>query len=432
MTYTQALAFIGSRLRFGSMPGLERISLLLERLGRPQDKLRFVHVAGTNGKGSVCTMTSCITKAAGYRTGLYVSPYVTDFCERMQINNRMISHAKLAALTEEVKPLVEQMEQQGQIITEFEINTAIALLWFAREKCGLVVMEVGLGGLFDATNIIENPLVTAITSISYDHMTILGHTLTEIALNKCGILKTTRPAVIYPLQTPEAMAVIKAEAAKKNVPLIVPDAEAVSFSVSGIAGYQVTYCGLTYHLSLMGEHQVYNSMMVVEIIRLLQNEGYLVTDEQLRQGMKTAAIPARFEILSDHPLIIAEGGHNPSCGEVIGSAVHTYLAGRKIVGITGMLADKDVENTMKSVLPFLSQVITLTPEGHRALTAEALAERIAVFGTPVEAGRSYYAALKHAVSLAGQDGVVLIFGSFFLAGRMRKEVRRFLKATYKD
>lgn len=430
MTYTQALAYIGSRLRFGSMPGLERISLLLERLGRPQDKLRFVHVAGTNGKGSVCTMTSCIAKAAGYRTGLYVSPYVTEFCERMQINNRMISHAKLAALTAEVKPLVEQMEEQGQIITEFELNTAIALLWFAREKCDLVVMEVGLGGLYDATNILEAPLVTAITSISYDHMTVLGHTLTEIAMNKCGIMKSGRPAVIYPLQEAEAMAVIRSEAARKKVPLILPDTGAVSFSVSGFSGYYVTYGGYAYHLSLMGEHQVYNSMMVVEIVKQLQDEGYRISDDHLQQGMKTAAIPARFEILSDHPLIIAEGGHNPSCGEVIGNAVQTYLAGRKIIGITGMLAEKDIENTMKNILPHLSHVITLTPEGHRALPAEELALRIAGFGKPVEAGSSYYAALKHATCLAGPDGVVLIFGSFYLAGRMRKETKKYLKAQH--
>ncbi len=428
MTYSQALDYISSKLRFGSRPGLERMTVLLERLGRPQDRLKFVHVAGTNGKGSVCTMTACIAKAAGYKTGLYISPYVSDFCERMQINNQMISHSALARLVEQVKPAVDAMEAEGMIITEFELNTALALVWFAQENCDLVVLEVGLGGLYDATNVIENPLVTALVSISFDHMSVLGRTLSEIALNKTGIFKQGCPAVIYPLQAPEVMEVIRREAAKKNVALVIPDPRLCAYSVSGLTGYQVKYEGMSYSLSLMGEHQVYNSLVAVEIARLLRAQGYPITDEDIRTGIHAAAIPARFEILSREPFIIVDGGHNPSCGEVIAKAVDTYLAGKKIIGIAGMIADKDVENTLKSVLPYLSHVITLAPESPHPIPPDQLADQIAAFGNTVEVGRSYYSAVKKAVSLAGSEGAVLIFGSFYLAGRMRKEVNRFLKS----
>lgn len=427
MTYEEALGKISSLLRFGMKPGLERVEKLLELLGNPQDKLKFVHVAGTNGKGSTCALISTVLKKSLYKTGLYTSPYVTDFCERMQINGIMISHEELTAMVEKTFPLVEQMAANEEIITEFEFITALAMQWFAQSGCDIVVLEVGLGGRLDATNIIKTPLVSVITSISLDHTAVLGNTVELIANEKCGIIKENGITVCYPDQKPEALAIIRGVAAARNNRFILADMNSVTTLSMNITGTGLEYNDLLVSLPFIGEHQVKNAVTALAAIEVLKSQGYNIADHSIEAGFSSASLPARLEILSYEPLVLLDGAHNPDGTAALAAAVKKYLNGKKIVAIMGMLADKDATTATKNLEGLFTHVITLAPSNPRAMSAKDLAAHWKDLGTSAEPMTDVDAALKKALGLLGADGALLICGSLYLAGEVRPRVLKMLQ-----
>lgn len=407
MNYNEALNYIHSLLVFGSVPGLERVSLLLEKLGNPQDELRFVHVAGTNGKGSVCTMISEVYKQAGLKTGLYTSPYIVDFRERMQICGEYIPKEDLARLCETVK-------NTGVHVTEFEFITALAMLWFKEQKCDVVVLEVGLGGRFDATNVIKRPLCSVIMKIDYDHTAILGDSLAEIAFEKCGIIKGENPVVTYPLQEKEALDTIRNQAED----IIIPDTDALSISSSSMLGNEFIYKDKAYRTKLIGQHQVYNAITAIEAIH---SSGIAVSEENIKDGIEKATIPARLELISADPIVFLDGAHNPNGAEAISSFMKNYSG--KIVAICGMMADKNCAGFLKKVLPYCRSVVTVTvSENPRTISAEDLAGLSLEYCSDVTAAADYDEAIDLAKSKAGEDPL-FVFGSLYLAGAVRDRLK---------
>lgn len=429
MSYRDSLDRVNSLLKFGIKPGLERVGELLARLGNPQDRLKFIHVAGTNGKGSVSTMLSCILHQAGYKTGMFTSPYVIDFRERMQINGKMIAHDELEQAIEAVMEVIEKMAAENLTITEFEAVTAIAMYWFAKKKCDVVVLEVGLGGRFDATNIISTPLASVICSISLDHTAILGDTVEEIAFEKCGIIKPNGITVTYPAQNENALRVIMQRAAEENNTLIMGNINAAEVIHEDIFGTSMSYGSLNIHIPLAGRHQVANAVTVIETAKALRNLGIAIRDEHIIAGVASAGIPARIEILCHEPLVILDGAHNADGTAVLAQTLRDYLPGRKIIAVMGMMADKDYRSAAASVLPLCSAVITVTPTNPRALSAQELAEVAKNYCDDVTPEENFKSALKLALEKTEKEDALLICGSLYLAGDMREMTLKKLKSV---
>ncbi len=425
MTYEEAEKYIHSLSRFSSYPGLDRMRHLLEKLGNPQKRLRFVHVAGTNGKGSVTVLSAAVLQWAGYRVGLYISPYVTEFRERFQINGEMIPKEDFARLTEKIRPYAEQMKADGDGINEFECNTALAFLYFAEQKCDIVCLEVGLGGRYDATNVVDTVLVSAITSISLDHTKVLGNTVAQIAAEKAGIIKSAVPVVTYPKQDPMALAVLMEECAKKNSSLIMPNIGGVHIDEVGINGSDFRYGDRHYHLRLAGEHQIYNCLMVLEVVRVLVQRGYSVSQEAVVEGIGQAEFPARFEILSTHPLILLDGAHNCNGMTALAEAVRR-LNCFPTIALVGMLADKDYDKAVAQIAPLCKKIHTVPIDNPRSLRAEELMVSIQPYCREVTAFSSARAGLQAALEQLGEEDSLLICGSLYLASEMRSAVKEHL------
>ncbi len=346
MTYSEALERIHSLLSFGSRPGLDRVRELLRRMGNPQDKLQYIHVAGTNGKGSVCAVLSSVLVAAGYKTGLFISPYITDFRERIQINNQMISEKALITAVEETYPLLEQLQTEGIVITEFEYVNALEFYIHAQAGCDIVVLEVGMGGLLDSTNVILPPLCAVIATIGLDHTAILGDTIAAIAEQKCGILKEGSLAVTS-AQCEEAIRVIRDTAAQRNIPLIESGSVALNIKEISLGGSVFDYLGEEMRLRLAGDHQIENAKTALAAIAALTERGKLnISRDNIKEGLKNAVNPARLETLHDDPLVVLDGAHNPNGIEALKKAIDRFLGGRKIVCMMGMLADKDIDSAL--------------------------------------------------------------------------------------
>ena len=406
MNYSEALKYIHSLSVFGSVLGLERIEKLTEKLGNPQNDLKFIHIAGTNGKGSTCTMIAEILTAAGYKTGLYTSPFVIDFRERIQVNGNYIGEEDLSRLTKRVKDKNVQ-------VTEFEFITAVAFLYFKEQNCDFVVLETGLGGRFDATNVIASPTVSVITKIDYDHTAYLGETLPEIAGEKCGIIKNS-PTVCYPLQEAEALNTIKI----KSNRLILPSVEELKILKTTPFGNTFIYKDEEYETSLSGVHQVYNAITALETVSILNLN---VEKDALIKGIKNASIPARMEVISQNPLVILDGAHNPDGANALSSYMEKL--GGKIVAICGMMADKNCEGFLSRVLPFCKKVITVTvTENTRTESAENLAHTSKKYCHSVETADSYTEAIKKAENSLNENDVIFVFGSLYLAGGIREEL----------
>lgn len=428
MDYSQSLEKVNSLLKFGIKPGLERISELLNRLGNPQDKLKFVHVAGTNGKGTACTLISNVLAAAGYKTGLYTSPYIMDFRERFRINGEMISKNELSCLTERVSKVVDEMKQENLIITEFEFITALAFLWYFEQKCDIVVLEVGLGGRFDATNIINSPLVSLIMSISLDHTAILGDTVEKIAYEKCGIIKSHSHAVVYANQPDGVIDVIKNFAEEHKASLTIADDSAIKLIKTDIKGSEFIYFangrfGINKEIELfipfIGEHQLRNASAALEALNVLYQQGYKITEDSLRTGFRTSAFYARLELVRENPIVLLDGAHNPGGAKALADSIKKYLSGKKKILIMGMLADKDFETAVSYIAPNFDKAYTLTPDNPRALPSAELAKIVGKYCNDVTALSDYHEAYQLAVSDAGNEGAVVICGSLYLAGKMR-------------
>lgn len=417
MDYNDALEYISSRLRFGIKPGLERVTALLEKLGSPQKKLQFIHVAGTNGKGSASTMIAAAMRSAGRKTGLYTSPYICDFRERMQINGRMIERTELAEITEKVKLLVDSDPVLNEEMTEFELITCIALEWFARRRCDVVVLEVGLGGRLDATNIIESPICSVIMRIDLDHTAVLGDTLEKIAAEKAGIIKAGCPVVMFPDQPEEAAAVIKKRARELGCRLIVPDVDKLEADEPTLDGTRIRYRNMEYRVSLLGRHQIFNSITAAEALIAAG-----VEPEHIIEGMSDAFIPARLEKLSSAPLVLLDGAHNPNGAGALSQAIDELLGGRRILAVVGVLADKDYRSEFDMLGPRIDRVFAVDGYSPRALSAEKLRD-IASGYTAASASDSPEAAFEAALGeLSSPEDVVLICGSLYLAGYLREKV----------
>ena len=420
MTYSEALESIHSLLSFGSRPGLDRVRELLRRMGNPQDKLKFIHVAGTNGKGSTCAMLSAILKAEGYRTGLFISPYITDFRERIQIDNEPVSEEVLTAAVEKTLPLLDKLRNEGIIITEFEYVNALEFYIHAEAKCDIVVLEVGMGGLLDSTNVILPPLCSVITTIGLDHTAILGDTIEAIAEQKCGILKKGSIAVTSS-QDKRVMSVIESTADKLGIPLRKGEDIEVDVREISLKGSRFVCGSLEITLPLAGDHQIENARTALAAVEAIRSSGLLgISDDSIIKGMRNAVNPARLELLSESPVVLLDGAHNPNGIEALKAAIDRFLPDTPIICVMGMLADKDIDSSIALLDGVFERVFTVPIVNPRALSPVDLARKFENHAKAVQPFDSREDAFDAAYALAkGTDSAVLICGSLYLAGEIR-------------
>ncbi len=419
MGYSEILERIHSLNKFGSRPGLDRVKMLLDMMGNPQDELRFIHVAGTNGKGSVCAVLSSVLKRSGYKTGLFISPYITDFCERIQINNVPISHGELAEVSEYVFSLTEKLNAQGIIITEFEFVTAVGFECFRRAKCDVVVLEVGMGGRLDSTNVIKPPLCCAITNISLDHTDILGDTVAKVAAEKCGIIKEGTK-VAASRSFPESDEVIRATCEEKGVPLRFANALPLEVKDRSLTGTLFEYEGEEILLPLAGDHQVQNLKLALYVLVLLKDTLSGITPKSIKEGVESAIHPARFEVISHDPAVIIDGAHNPDGMQAFGESVKRYFGDTKGVLVISMLRDKDSRESLKYIVDMFSDVYTVPINNPRAMKAEEMAQLAGEYFENITPCEDVEQALLKAYAKAKERGVHLcVCGSLYLAGEIR-------------
>ena len=412
MTYEEALSYIHSVVWKGSRPGLTRITELLNLLGNPQKKLRFIHIAGTNGKGSTSAMTEAVLRAAGYRTGLFVSPYIKSFNERIALCGQPISDEALAEFTARVRPFADSMADTP---TEFELITAIGLLYFAAMDCDVVVLETGMGGRLDSTNVIENPLATVITGIALDHTEYLGDTVEKIAAEKAGIIKKGAP-MVWGGHDPAARRVIADAAARAGVPFIAAEDTPMTVHTYGL-DYTVCSWGRYKHLelALLGTYQPGNLATVLALFEVLATQGITVSEAAVRAGLRHVCWRGRFEKLCDNPLIISDGAHNPEGIAAAVSAIRQYFPEGKVLLLNAVMADKDYHGMIAALAPLADSVYTLTPDNPRALSAEALAAAWGEKGVRAYAFDTPHAAVSAAVDAARARNLPLFsLGSLYM------------------
>ncbi len=441
------IAYINYPRWQASRLGLERIRDLLDRLGRPQDKLRFVHIAGTNGKGSTGAYVASVLKAAGYKTGWFSSPYIERFEERIRVNGRDITLNDLRRVTLEVREHAERISvETGDHPTEFELMTAVALTHFAQVGCQIVVLEVGLGGRLDSTNVIDAPDVAAICRIGLDHTAWLGNTISKVATEKAGVIKAGSIVVSWP-QERDAMEVVRDAADAAGDALICPDfAQLVvrpvrhlpqSEATSGHPAVMrpFTYKGAAYETSLLGTYQPQNAAVALEVIFALRERGFAISDEAIRTGVSDARWVGRFEVLSrpaGKPTVVIDGGHNPQGAAVLASSLADVFPERKVVLLSGVMADKDYPAMLRMVLPAACGFVAVTPDNPRALPAAdfaAEAARAAVElpdvadDLPIFAAETYAQAVARAEELAGSEGIICAFGSLYSIHETKEALR---------
>ncbi|MCQ2566049.1 MAG: bifunctional folylpolyglutamate synthase/dihydrofolate synthase [Clostridia bacterium] len=418
MNITEAIKYIEDRGWTTTHFGLSRTRTLLAALGDPQKKLKFVHVAGSNGKGSTSAMTHSILRQAGYKTGLYISPYIQKFNERIQVDGQCIPDDRLVEITERVAKIADAMDDRP---THFELVTAIGMEYFYEEKCDIVVLEVGMGGELDSTNAIEAPEVAVITNIGLEHTQWLGNTLEEIALTKSGIIKTGCEAVCYD-GAPEVTEVVKQCCKERGVSLTCLDFAHIESISEGLDGQRFAYKGTEYDLALLGRHQLNNAAVVLEIIGALRRRGWDIDELAVRRGLRYVTWPARLEVLRREPLFLLDGGHNPQCVEALSGSLANLMPGCRFTFILGILSDKNYDQMADMLLPLAERFICLTPDSPRALPAEELAAVLRAKGADAESfGGDIDGALEKAASL-GTPTVAM--GSLYLAGLIRD---RFVK-----
>lgn len=420
MTGAEAIAYLESVPWQGTRLGLTRTAELLEKLGNPERALRFVHIAGTNGKGSTAAMTASILQAAGYVTGLYTSPFLQTFHERMSVNGVQIADEELGQLTERVRRIAEAMDDPP---TEFELITAIAFLYFQAHRCDIVVLEVGMGGRLDATNVIPAPEAAVICNIGLDHVRELGDTLEKIAFEKAGIIKGGCDAVLYAPEHPGVGQVVADVCRRRGAALHRADFSRIECLSDSVAGQRFRYRGgpvLTLHL--LGEHQRKNAAVVLETVEVLRRRGFAIPDGAVASGLDAARWPGRFEVLRTDPILIADGGHNRQCAASVAAALTRYFPGRRFLFIMGVLADKDYDSMLELLAPLGKRFFTLTPDSPRAMDAEALAALLRSLGKEADACQSAADAVAKALRCAGGDDVICSVGSLYMTGAVRSAV----------
>ncbi len=411
MNWVQALEYIHSVNWTFCKPGLDRTRELCEKLGNPQDKLKFVHVAGTNGKGSFCSMLESVLRAAGYKTGLYTSPYIKEFNERMRVMGENIENDTLADITSRIRPIADAMTDKP---TEFELITAIAFQYFYESGCDVVVLEAGMGGRLDSTNIIKEPLLSVITGIALDHTDYLGDSVEKIAVEKAGIIKDKSP-VIYGGEDKSAAAVIKAVACERG-------SEFFDIDYSDIKNLHSTLDGTTYDykdykdvkISLLGLYQPKNSALVIKAVEILRERGLEIGENALYHGLRAARWIARFEIISRNPLIIFDGAHNPQGISSAVMSIKHYFKNEKVYVLSGVLRDKDYKFIAGELSKIAKKAFTITPQSPRALSAEEYAEELRAIEVDAAPYESIEAAFNAAKAEAKADRVPLVcLGSLY-------------------
>ena len=415
MDYKEALAYIHGVEFFGSKPGLTRIGELLEKLGNPQKGMRFIHIAGTNGKGSCAAMTASVLKAAGYRTGLYTSPYLYRFNERMQINGKEIPDDVLAEIVTRVKPIAEAMADHP---TEFELMTAIALLWYKQEACDVVVLEVGLGGRFDATNIIDAPEAAVIMNIGLDHTAVLGDTVEQIAFEKAGIIKPGTEAVMFQ-QSESVTDVVRERCEELGVPLHIADFSKIKSEFDSLYGQSFSYKGEVYALPLLGGHQLKNAAVVLELVEVLRGRGWKLEQGDVEHGLYAVHWPGRFELVSEEPLFVVDGGHNPQCAQTVRENLLHYFPDKRRILLLGILRDKDYAGLTEILDGAADEYICITPESPRALPASELADFLKRYNKPVFVCGSIRDGVSLALDRSDDESVVCAVGSLYSVGEIR-------------
>ncbi len=421
MNYEEALHYIHGTLKFGSKLGLHNITCLLDLMENPHKKLKYVHVAGTNGKGSTTAFISSILVESGYTVGIFTSPYLQRFTERIKVNQDEISPEDLARITAFVKNKVDIMLENGQNHpTEFEIVTAIAFQYYYEMHCDIVVLEVGLGGRFDSTNVIESPEAAVITTISYDHMNILGDTLPKIAYEKAGIIKEKCDVLLYP-QAPEVEEVFEAVCKEKEARLTPVDLRGIksgSFSIHGQAFDYKEYREL--EISLLGEHQIKNAVMAINTVLLLKAKGYNIPEGAIREGLRKAKWPGRLEVVSANPLVLIDGAHNTEGAKVMASALQKYFPDKKKIFIFGVLKDKDYKSLVEAIAPLAHGFIAVTPNSERALPAHELEAFLKKYCENVSRNDTIKEAVAKAMESWTPDQLICAFGSLYYIGEVRE------------
>ena len=403
MDYEKSLEYIHKTPKFARMLGNDLLRKLLRVLNNPEKKLKFIHIAGTNGKGSTAAMTASVLKKAGYKTGLFTSPFIERFNERIQINNEPIPDVELAALTTEVKSAIEKNDAP---VSEFALITTIAFLYFAKEDCDIVVLETGLGGRLDATNVIESPLMSVITSISLDHTQYLGDTIEKITAEKCGIIKENTPVILYPLQEDAVFHVVKSFCEKNHASLTIPKLPEITAS-------GMVYDNESFSLSLNGNYQFYNASVVIEIIKLLRQLGFKISDSDLRYGLLNTKWIARFEFLTSD--LIIDGSHNP--GGVKELKKDLLSLDKKVTLVIAMMSDKEYSECIKYFSEITDSVIITKLSMPRCCEPEILSEEFKKYGINPKIYENIPDALKAA---KGFGNTVCVCGSLYLAGEVRR------------
>lgn len=418
MTGQEAVAYIDTFQWQAHAPGLERIRTLLHALGDPQKELKFVHVAGTNGKGSVCAYLASVLGCAGYRVGLCTSPFLEDFRERIQADGELIPPEVLGELTELARPAAEAMEDHP---TEFELITAVAMLYFRRCRCDIVVLEVGLGGALDASNVIDVPEAAVITAMGMDHAAILGPTLGDIAAAKAGIIKPGGAVVSFG-GCPEADAVIRERCREQGAQLTEVDFSRLRVVGTGLDGTDLEFAPYgALHVPLVGLYQAKNAAVAVTTVEVLEKRGWEISRRALEQGLASVCWPGRLEVVRrTGPVILRDGAHNAHGMAATVESLRALFPGKKLTILMGVMADKDVEDMLKLLAPIAGQVFTVRPESPRAMPAEKLAALVNRYGVPAVPCAGVAAGLQAAAQAAGADGAVCALGSLYLVGEVRR------------
>lgn len=407
--------------------GLDRIKELLHGLGDPHKPLRFVHVAGTNGKGSTCSYLAQILQEAGFKVGLFTSPYLINFEERIRVDGKNIPYEDLVCVTQRVRKVAEAMCEHP---TEFELMTAVAFLYFKWRKADIVVAEVGLGGRLDSTNVIEHPELSVITSIGLDHVAVLGSTISQIAAEKAGIIKSGAPLLSWP-QEPDAFEQVKRAAEEAGTPLFVPDFSSLQvipvYARSKGLVRPFYYKDVAFQTELLGSYQPSNAVMAIEAARILRKQGWAIDEEDIRRGIERTQWAGRFQLLPGKPDFVVDGGHNIQGAQALSESLSSVFPEKKAVFVVGVLADKQHRAMMEKVVPQAAAFVTITPPSPRALSAQELAAELAEVAEglgcasgslPIEAADDVETALARAFALAGEDGLVVAFGSLYSIGQI--------------
>lgn len=428
MKYEEAMKYITEVGNFGSNYGLERTYKLLEHLGNPERDLKLIHIAGTNGKGSTTSMITEILMGEGYKVGMYTSPFIEEFEERIQINRNNIPKESLAILMDEIKVAVDKVIEAGyNHPTEFEIITVLMLLYFKKENIDFGVIEVGLGGTLDSTNVIK-PIIQVITSISFDHTNLLGNTLEKIAMEKAGIIKKGIPTVIYPQQE-EVLKVIKNKCFEMDSELYIANNENLKFK--NIVNLDKPYQLLKYNneidilLPLLGEHQIINLSVAMQAIEVLNNKNIIdISIANIVKSIKNVSWKGRLEVLSNNPYVVIDGAHNIQGIKTLSRNIKKYFKYENLYLILGILADKDVEEMIKIITPMAKKVYSVTPNSIRGELAESLKDEVSKFNKNCKAFDKYEEAYLEALNDASEKDLILASGSLYMIGDMRKIIRK--------